>query len=78
MWNNLSKTRLFLANMSQSSVSLHSLRLGEVFAVALGFGFSFLAVATRVYTKMRLIRPMKKEDCEFTSLDDSSPLVVFC
>lgn len=63
--------------MSQSSVSLHSLRLGEVFAVALGFGFSLLAVAARVYTKIRLTRSMKKEDCGFTSLDDSSSQVVF-
>lgn len=62
--------------MSQSSVSLHSLRFGEVFALALGFGLSFLAVAARVYTKMRLTRSMRKEDCGFTSVDDSSSLVM--
>ena len=71
-------SRQSLANMTQSPVSLHSLHLGEVFALALGFGLSFLAVAARVYTKMCLTRSMRKEDCQFTSLDESSsPPVVF-
>lgn len=63
--------------MSQSSVSLHSLRLGEVFALALGFGFSLLAIAVRVYTKLRLTKSMRNEDCGFTFPDDFSCLVMF-
>ena len=63
--------------MTQSSVSMHSVHLGEYFALAFAFTFSSLAVAARVYTKMRLTSTMEKEDCEFTSLDETSSLVVF-
>ena len=56
---------------------MHSVHIGEYFALALGFTFSSLAVAARVYTKMRLTSTMGKEDCEFTSLDDTLSLVVF-
>ena len=56
--------------MTQAQVSLHSLRLGELFALAFGFGLSTLAVSARVYTKMRLTRTMGKEDCELAPLDD--------
>ena len=52
--------------MSQSQISMHSLHLGEIFALALGFSFTSLAVAARVYTKMRLTSTMGKEDCEIT------------
>ena len=62
----ISEKRQFRANMSQSHISMHSLHLGEIFALALGFSFSSLAVAARVYTKMRLTSTMGKEDCEFT------------
>ena len=62
----------FLAIMTQGQVSLHSLRLGELFALALGFVLSTLAVFARVYTRTRLFRPMLKEDCEFALLDESS------
>ena len=55
--------------MAQGQVSMHSLRLGELFALALGFVLSTLAVFARVYTKMRLLRPMLMEDCEFASGD---------
>ncbi|KAM0806447.1 hypothetical protein BDR22DRAFT_968475 [Usnea florida] len=48
--------------MAQGQVSPHSLRLGELFALALGFVLSTLAVFARVYTKMRLLRPMLMED----------------
>ena len=75
MVQDLWQSRRFLAIMTQGQVSLHSLRLGELFALALGFVLSTLAVFARVYTKMRLVRPMLKEDCEFASLDDSSSQV---
>ena len=52
--------------MTQSPPSKHSVHLGEVFALAFGLGFSSLAVAARVYTKMRLTNNMGKEDCEST------------
>ena len=58
--------------MTPGQVSFHSLRLGELFALALGFVLSTLAVFARVYTRMRLFRPMLKEDCEFASLYESS------
>ena len=64
--NNLQKVAKSVPNMSQSQISMHSLHLGEIFALALGFSFSSLAVAARVYTKMRLTSIMGKEDCEFT------------
>ena len=57
--------------MTQGQVSFHSLRLGELFALALGFVLCTLAVFARVYTRTRLFRPMLKEDCEFASLHDS-------
>ena len=55
---------------------MHSLHLGETFALALGFSSSSLAVAARVYTKMRLTGTMRKEDCKSTSLNYTSSLVV--
>ena len=58
--------------MTQVQVSLHSLRLGELFALALGFVLSTLAVFARVYVRTRLVRPMRKEDCEFASLGEYS------
>ena len=58
--------------MTQDHVSLHSLRLGELFALALGFVLSTLAVLARVYVRMRLLRPMLKEDCKFNLLDKYS------
>ena len=70
------ESRQFRANMTQSPISIHSLYLGEVFALALGFSFTSLAVAARVYTKIRLTSTMGKEDCEFASLDDTPSLVV--
>lgn len=48
--------------MTQDQVSLHSLRLGELFALALGLVLSTLAVFARVYVRTRLFRPMLKED----------------
>ncbi|KAF6241446.1 hypothetical protein HO173_000156 [Letharia columbiana] len=48
--------------MTQSSLSRHSLHVGEVFTLALGFGISTLAVCARIYTKMRLTKTMMKED----------------
>ena len=62
--------------MAQSQISLHSLRLGELFALALGFGLSTLVVSARIYTKKYLTRKMRMEDCELTPLDDPSSQVV--
>ena len=42
-----------------------SLRSGEVLALALGLGISTLTVCARMYTKIRLIGTVLKEDCEF-------------
>ena len=63
--------------MAQTHVSLHSLRLGELFALALGFGLSTLAVSARIYTKKYLTRTMRMEDCEFIPLDGPSSQVAF-
>ena len=41
-----------------------SLRGGEVLALGLGLGISTLAVCARMYTKIRLIGTVLKEDCE--------------
>lgn len=56
--------------MTQSSVSINSLHVGEVLAVALGFGISTLAVCARIYTKVRLVKSLKSEDCEFALTRD--------
>ena len=56
--------------MTQNVNSIHSLHVGEVFTLALGLGISTLAVFARVYTKIRLVKTMVKEDCKFTPLDD--------
>ena len=42
-----------------------SLRGGEILALGLGLGISTLAVCARMYTKIRLIGTMLKEDCGF-------------
>ncbi|KAM0802187.1 hypothetical protein BDR22DRAFT_971639 [Usnea florida] len=47
--------------MTQTSY-LQSMRVGEVLALALGFGLSTLAVFARTYTKVRLTKTFKKED----------------
>ncbi len=64
-----------LAIMTQGVVSIHSLRLGEVFALALGLGFSTLAVSARVYTKSRITKTMGKEDCECAPLYEFHPSI---
>ena len=55
---------------------IRSLHLGEIFAFALGFGISTLAVSARVYTKKRLLNSMGKEDCELTPFGNSLSQVV--
>ena len=42
-----------------------SLRCGEVLTLALGLGISTLTVCARIYTKIRLIGAVLKEDCGF-------------
>ena len=44
------------------------MHVGEVLALALGFGLSTLAVFARTYTKVRLTQTFKKEDCKFAGL----------
>ena len=44
------------------------MRVGEVLALALGFGLSTLAVFARTYTKVRLTKTFRKEDCKFAGL----------
>ena len=56
--------------MTQSQVSMHSLHVGEVLALALGFGISTLAVCARIYTKVRLTKNLRSEDCEFAPMHD--------
>ncbi|KAL8706502.1 MAG: hypothetical protein Q9201_000434 [Fulgogasparrea decipioides] len=40
----------------------HSLRVGEVFTVAFGFGLSTVAICARIYTKLRIVRNFLSED----------------
>ncbi len=56
--------------MTQGVVFPHSLRLGEVFALALGLGLSTLAVSARVYTKSKITKTMGREDCECAPLNE--------
>jgi hypothetical protein len=48
-----------------SVVIPHSLRVGEIVTLVLGFGLSTLAVAARVYTKFHIMRDKKLEDCKY-------------
>ena len=41
-----------------------SLRIGQYFTVILGFGLSTLAIAARLYTKLRITRKFLSEDCK--------------
>ena len=50
--------------MTQNSYN-QSLHVGEVLAIALGFGLSTLAIFARTYTKVRLTQTFMKEDCKF-------------
>lgn len=42
----------------------HSLRVGEVFIVGLGFVLSTVAICAPVYTKLRIVRKFLLEDCK--------------
>lgn len=44
-----------------------ALRIGEVVALALGFGLSTFAVFARLYTQKCLTKSIKIEDCTSTS-----------
>ena len=57
----------FLTSMTQNSY-IQSMHVGEVLALALGFGLSTLAVFARIYTKVRLTQTFKQEDCKFAGL----------
>lgn len=67
----------FLASMTQSPISRHSVRVGEVLTLVMGFGISTLAVCARIYTKMRIIKTFVAEDCELAPLCDSRFQAVF-
>ena len=41
----------------------HSMRIGEIFTVLLGFGLATLAIGARTYTKLRITRKFLSEDC---------------
>lgn len=51
--------------MTESQIPTKSIHVGEVLALALGFGLSTLAVFARTYTKLRLTKSFLKEDCRF-------------
>ena len=51
--------------MSSNFAIPTDLRVGEYLTVILGCGFSTLAVALRVYTKLRFSKSMLWEDCMF-------------
>ena len=51
------------AIMLPAIVVPRSLRIGEIVALTLGFGLSTLAVSARTYTKARIMRNVKAEDC---------------
>lgn len=48
--------------MTESQIPTKSIHVGEVLALALGFGLSTLAVFARTYTKLRLTKSFLKED----------------
>ena len=53
-----------LRSGTPDTITLHSLQVGEVWALSLGCGLSTFAVLARVYTKLRLTRTLLREDCK--------------
>lgn len=49
-----------------------SLRAGEYATLILGFGLSTICVVTRMYTKARLLKSLKSEDCK-SQCSDTQP-----
>ena len=43
---------------------IRSLRYAEISTLVLGLGFTTLAMAARIYTKLHLTKVMRREDCK--------------
>jgi hypothetical protein len=51
--------------MASILVIPHSIRVGEILTLVCGFGLSTLVVLARLYTKTRITKKWKMEDCKF-------------
>lgn len=58
--------------MAPQVIVPHSMRIGQIFTVLLGFGLSSLAVGVRLYTKSRITRKFLSEDCERSLLEQDT------